>query len=107
MRAFPSYLLLRRPGARPARRCASSSAAYRPPTWDERGRAGAIEVPGGTRVLLVEGVGVTRRALAPLLDATVWVPRPAGRPPRRRARAPPTGAHLTAGADGPPARTLR
>jgi hypothetical protein len=47
--------------------------AYRPPKWDEHGRTGAIEVPAGTRVLIVEGVGATRRTLAPVLDATVWV----------------------------------
>lgn len=34
---------------------------------------GAIEVPAGTTVLLVDGVGSTRRALAPLLDHAVWV----------------------------------
>ena len=59
--------------------------AYRPPKWDERGRPGAIEVPAGTRVLLVEGVGVTRRALAPLLDATVWVQSDAAEMVRRDA----------------------
>ena len=47
--------------------------SYRPPGWDERGRSGSIVVPTGTRVLIVEGVGATRRRLAPLLDATVWM----------------------------------
>jgi hypothetical protein len=47
--------------------------AYRPPKWDEYGRPGALLVPAGARALLVEGVGATRRTLAPLLDATVWV----------------------------------
>ena len=47
--------------------------SYRPPGWDERGRSGSIVVPAGTRVLIVEGVGATRRGLAPLLDATVWM----------------------------------
>jgi hypothetical protein len=32
-----------------------------------------VVVPAGTRALIVEGVGATRRALAPLLDVTVWV----------------------------------
>jgi pantothenate kinase len=49
------------------------SVAYRPPKWDEHGRTGAVEVPAGTRVLIVEGVGASRRALAPVLDATAWV----------------------------------
>jgi len=47
--------------------------AYRPPKWAEYGRSGAIEVPSGTAVLIVEGVGATRRALASVLDATIWV----------------------------------
>jgi hypothetical protein len=67
----------------PARR--GEPVAYRPPKWDERRRPGAIEVPAGTRVLLVEGVGVTRRALAPLLDATVWVQSDAAEMERRDA----------------------
>ena len=47
--------------------------SYRPPAWDERGRAGAVQVPGGVELLLVEGVGAGRRALAPLVDVVVWV----------------------------------
>jgi len=47
--------------------------AYRPPKWAEYGRSGAIKVPSETAVLIVEGVGATRRALAPALDATIWV----------------------------------
>jgi pantothenate kinase len=47
--------------------------AYRPPKWAEYGRSGAIKVPSETAVLIVEGVGATRRALAPVLDATIWV----------------------------------
>jgi uridine kinase len=46
---------------------------YRPPAWDEHGRAGAVEVPSGLDLLVVEGVGCARRRLAPLLDAVVWV----------------------------------
>jgi len=55
----------------PARR--GEPVCYRPSRWDEHGRPGAVVVPAGTRALIVEGVGATRRALAPLLDATVWV----------------------------------
>jgi hypothetical protein len=55
----------------PARR--GQPVAYRPPKWEEHGRTGAIEVPTGSRVLIVEGVGATRRTLAPVLDAAVWV----------------------------------
>ena len=47
--------------------------AFRPPPWDERGRPGAVAVPAGTAVVIVEGVGAGRRALSHLLDALVWV----------------------------------
>jgi uridine kinase len=46
---------------------------WRPPAWTEHGREGAIEVPAGTTLLLLEGVGVARRTLASLLDFVVWV----------------------------------
>jgi hypothetical protein len=55
----------------PARR--GERVSYQPPAWRERGRAGAIEVPTGQQLLLVEGVGAGRRDLADLLDAVVWV----------------------------------
>jgi hypothetical protein len=47
--------------------------AFRPPAWDERGRPGAIELPGDASVVIVEGVGASRREIAHLLDAAVWV----------------------------------
>lgn len=59
--------------------------SYRPPKWDERDREGSIDVPPGTRVLLVEGVGSSRRSLAPLLDAAVWVQTDAAERDRRDA----------------------
>ena len=52
---------------------AGQDVAYRPPTWAARGRAGAITVPSGAPLLVVEGVGAGRRALEPLLDAVIWV----------------------------------
>src|SRR5690242_12480798 len=55
----------------PARRGAAVS--YRPPKWDERGRSGAIEVPAGASLVVVEGVGAGRRELTGLLDGVVWV----------------------------------
>jgi hypothetical protein len=60
----------------PARR--GEAVTYRPPAWDERGRTGTIEVPAGTRVLLIEGVGASRLSLAEHLDLTVWVHTPLG-----------------------------
>lgn len=56
---------------------------YRPPAWDERGRAGSIDVPAGTDLLLVEGVGAGRRGLADVLDAVVWVQSDAAEAERR------------------------
>ena len=47
--------------------------AYRPPAWDARGRDGAIVVPAGCPLLVVEGSGVGRRALGRHVDALVWV----------------------------------
>ncbi len=46
---------------------------YRPPGWVSRQRPGAVQVPAGLDVVLVEGVGAGRRELAPLVDAVVWV----------------------------------
>jgi energy-coupling factor transporter ATP-binding protein EcfA2 len=47
--------------------------SFRPPAWVERMRAGAIDVPAGVAVVLVEGVGSSQQELAPWLDASVWV----------------------------------
>jgi hypothetical protein len=47
--------------------------AYRPPAWDERGREGAIIVPAASPLVIVEGVGIGRRELAPYVDALLWV----------------------------------
>lgn len=55
----------------PVRR--GEAVSFRPPAWDERGRPGAVEVPAGLDLLVVEGVGAGRRELAPWLDAVVWV----------------------------------
>lgn len=46
---------------------------FRPPPWVERHRAGSIVVPAGMATGWVEGTGVVRGELAPLLDASVWV----------------------------------
>lgn len=47
--------------------------SYRPPAWDARRRPGAIHVPAGTELLVVEGVGAGRRELASCVDGTIWV----------------------------------
>lgn len=53
--------------------CRGEGVAYRPPAWDRRARDGAIEVPASASLVLVEGVGSSRRSLAGWLDASVWV----------------------------------
>ncbi|NTW40463.1 MAG: hypothetical protein HGA44_11355 [Cellulomonadaceae bacterium] len=55
----------------PARR--GEPVSFRPPAWDVRGRIGAIEVPAGVPLLVLEGVGAGRRSLTHLVDAVVWV----------------------------------
>jgi hypothetical protein len=50
-----------------------AAVSYRPPPWQERGRPGAIEVPAGTRWLVLEGVGASRQDLADLVDVAVYV----------------------------------
>lgn len=55
----------------PARR--SEEVVFRPPAWDARDRPGAIEVPAGAPLVVVEGVGASRRSLAAYLDAAMWV----------------------------------
>jgi hypothetical protein len=47
--------------------------AFRPPAWEDRGRPGAIEVPAGASVVLVEGVGAGRRETVRFVDAVLWV----------------------------------
>jgi hypothetical protein len=47
--------------------------AFRPPPWDARARPGAVTVPAGCPLVVVEGVGIGRRDLATFFDALVWV----------------------------------
>lgn len=46
---------------------------YQPPAWGPRDRGGSIAVPASAPLVVLEGVGVSRRSLAPQLDAAVWV----------------------------------
>jgi hypothetical protein len=46
---------------------------FRPPPWIEHGRAGAIEVPAGCPLVIIEGDGAGRREVAHLIDALIWV----------------------------------
>jgi len=47
--------------------------AFRPPAWHEHNRAGAIEVPPGADLVIIEGAGAAREELMPLIDAVIWV----------------------------------
>ena len=55
----------------PAR--AGQPVTFRPPRWDQRQRPGAIKVPAGCPLLIIEGVGAARRETARLIDAAIWV----------------------------------
>jgi hypothetical protein len=55
----------------PAR--AGQPAVFRPPRWDEHQREGAIWVPAGCTLLIIEGVGAARRESVHLTDAEIWV----------------------------------
>jgi hypothetical protein len=52
---------------------AGTALSFRPPAWEQRGREGAIVVPHGLRLLLLEGVGSSREELGDLLSARLWV----------------------------------
>ncbi len=46
---------------------------YKPPAWRERGREGAVELPGGLEFLVIEGVGASQESVRPELDLIIWV----------------------------------
>jgi hypothetical protein len=52
---------------------AGDAVHYRPPGWDNDKREGRLDVAAGYGTVIVEGVGVGRRSLAPLVDVMVWV----------------------------------
>jgi hypothetical protein len=56
---------------------------YRPSGWVKDGREGYLDVAAGLSTVLIEGVGVSRRALAHLVDVTVWVQSDFGEAKRR------------------------
>jgi hypothetical protein len=81
----------------PAR--AGQPVMFRPPRWDEHQREGAIWVPAGCTLLIVEGVGAARRESACLTDAAIWVQSDEREIERRsRARVGQPGNAPTAGA---------
>lgn len=52
---------------------AGQALQFRPPAWEARGREGAIEVPSGCPLVIVEGSGAARHGLTPWIDVVVWV----------------------------------
>jgi energy-coupling factor transporter ATP-binding protein EcfA2 len=55
----------------PVRR--GEAVSYRPPAWTMHDRPGAVDVPAGLDLVVVEGVGAGRRELTDLIDVLVWV----------------------------------
>jgi hypothetical protein len=79
--------------------------SYRPPRWDEHGRAGALEVAAGCPLLIIEGDGAGRREVAHLIDTLIWVQadeREAARRSAARAADPPAADLANQAADGVP-----
>jgi hypothetical protein len=77
--------------------------SYRPPRWEEHGREGALEVPAGCPLLIVEGDGAGRREVAHLIDTVIWVQadeREAGRRSAARAADRPAADLANQGLDG-------
>lgn len=50
-----------------------SAVGYQPPGWQTHGRRGAIEIPGGLDLVIVEGVGASRTEVMPWIDRSIWV----------------------------------
>lgn len=46
---------------------------FRPPAWESRGRQGSIAVSEECEVIILEGVGASRRELWPWLTASIWI----------------------------------
>ena len=57
--------------------------SFRPPAWTQRGRAGAIDVPASVSMLVIEGVGASRRRFDPWLRASIWMQSDLGEAYRR------------------------
>lgn len=49
------------------------SVHYQPPAWAPRNRSGHIDVSAAAPLVIIEGVGASRREVVPLIDAATWV----------------------------------
>ena len=58
--------------------------SYRPRRWVEHGREGAIDIPAGCPLLIIEGDGAGCRKVAHLIDALIWVQSDGREAERRR-----------------------
>lgn len=79
--------------------------SFRPPRWDEHGRAGSIDVAAGCPLLVIEGDGAGRREVAHLIDALIWVQSDEREAERRRLardRHPDAGDLANQAPDGTP-----
>ena len=63
--------LLRDGVLRPVR--AGRAVSWTPPAWAPNGRHGTIDLPADAPLVVVEGVGVSRRDLAGWFDLRLWV----------------------------------
>lgn len=45
----------------------------RPPAWQREGRPGAVALPAGLSLIVVEGVGASQGDVVELVDAVIWV----------------------------------
>jgi hypothetical protein len=52
---------------------AGEAVSYRPPGWEAHDRTGAIDVPSGLDLLIIEGCGTSREVLQPWIDQSIWV----------------------------------
>jgi hypothetical protein len=46
---------------------------YRPPAWERHGRSGHVDVSPQAPLVIIEGVGASRRELSHLIDTAVWM----------------------------------
>lgn len=49
------------------------SVRYQPPAWRSHGRDGCVDASASPPLVIIEGGGASRRELASLIDAAVWV----------------------------------
>ena len=52
---------------------AGNSLKLRPPAWERAGRPGAVALPAGLSLVVVEGVGASQCDVVELVDAVIWV----------------------------------